>query len=119
MLKLRIPMFCLAAALLWTASGCGSLRVTDAPIVDQQSKQGVSDKLVNDCVVVGNQGEENQRFSRSPIRMAVFQDKSGSANTTRTEQLTEQDFVSPIKLLRCNGGELAVGIVDDVSNGSL
>jgi len=59
------------------------------------------------------QGEAQQP---NPIRMVVFQDKTGSSATTRTSQLNEDDFTAPIGLLRCTGGELAVGIVDDVSN---
>lgn len=52
----------------------------------------------------------------SPVRIAVFQDKSRSVNETRTIQLTEEDFLFLIGILRITSGELAFGIVDDKSS---
>lgn len=56
---------------------------------------------------------------RNPVRIVFEQDKSQSANSTLTDQLTENDFTIPINVLRCVGGELAVGVVDNVSKKSL
>jgi hypothetical protein len=121
---MNIKILILALAILLVAIN-GGCRVSDssrsstiqpsAQAMEQQASPAIADcgDLAKD------QQHPNQTPQRNPIRMAVFQDKSGSANTTRTEQLTEQDFASPIGLLRCTGGELAVGIVDDVSNTSL
>ncbi|MFZ0747883.1 MAG: hypothetical protein WAM70_00890 [Pyrinomonadaceae bacterium] len=118
---MKNTMLILAFAVLLVAinSGC---RVSDssASSASQPSTPTMEAPAIADCgAVAKDQQHGSQALLRYPIRIAVFQDKSGSANTTRTEQLTDKDFVSPIGLLRCTGGELALGIVDDVSNTSL
>lgn len=52
----------------------------------------------------------------APVKIAVFNDKTRSADHTRTEQLQLADFDPPIKLLRVSGGEIAFGLIRDVSN---
>lgn len=97
--------------------GCGNSMSTTAKEI-RVSKPSVP---VNDCG--GFQDKEGQvadvKRIRNPIRIVFEQDKSQSANTTLTAQLTENDFMIPINVLRCLGGELAVGVVDNVSKKSL
>jgi hypothetical protein len=121
-MNIKILILPFAVLLVAINSDC---RVSDSSTssVIQPAAQAMEQRvttLIPDCGdLAEDQQHPNHTPERNPIRMAVFQDKSGSANTTRTEQPTEQDFASPISLLRCTGGELAVGIVDDVSNSSL
>jgi hypothetical protein len=119
MTELKELTMCLLLVAGILASAC-SLQEGSIPN-GQQTQQRVEGpvKPLTDCSTVNNGGEVRQQHLLNPIRMAVFQDKSGSSATTRTSQLNEADFTAPISLMRCTGGELAVGIVDDVSNTSL
>lgn len=51
-----------------------------------------------------------------PVRLVVFQDKSGSANETRTQQLTDDDLVRLVSIVCRGGGLLALGLIADDSN---
>src|ERR1700687_2482706 len=53
---------------------------------------------------------------RAAVRIVVFQDKSRSVNQTRTVQITEEDLLFLIDVLRVTSGELAFGVVDDRSD---
>ena len=55
----------------------------------------------------------------APVRIAVLQDKTGSANSTRTPQLEVGDLTPLFDLLRRCGGELRVGTVHDRSDETL
>jgi len=60
------------------------------------------------------------RAGRSgPLRIAILQDKSRSALWTRTEQVSSRAIATVYPVLLRTGGELAVGVIDDRSNGSL
>lgn len=115
MTKMKMLTMCLSLVACLLATGCG-LWESAGQHIQQTQPAAVPVKPSNDCSVPKTQGEAQQL---NPIRMVVFQDKTGSSATTRTSQLSEDDFTAPIGLLRCTGGELAVGIVDDVSNTSL
>lgn len=117
MRSLKALTFCFIATLVISLSACGELPSAESSRVEPQHYEKAPENAP--CEKASDQRESKQPAPHAPIKIVVFQDKTGSANTTRTEQLTEQDFASPISLLRCNGGELAVGIVDDVSNTSL
>jgi hypothetical protein len=54
--------------------------------------------------------------ARSPLRIAVIQDKSLSTGETRTPQLKLEDLDALLELLGLTGGELAVGVIHDRSN---
>lgn len=54
-----------------------------------------------------------------PVKLAVMNDKTGSADVTRTPQLTAGDLEPLLELLRARGGELGFGLVTDDSNRSL
>jgi len=54
--------------------------------------------------------------TRSPLRIALIQDKSLSTGETRTPQLKVEDLDPLLELLGLMGGELAVGIIHDRSN---
>lgn len=112
---MKILTLCLSLATVLMATGCG-LRESPGQHVQPIPPAATSAKPLSDCSVLKHPGEAQQL---NPIRMVVFQDKTGSSATTRTSQLNEDDFTAPIGLMRCTGGELAVGIVDDVSNTSL
>lgn len=51
-----------------------------------------------------------------PVKVAILQDKTGSASETRTEQVGPDDLKPLIELLRRTGGELGVGLIRDHSN---
>ncbi|MBN1548393.1 MAG: hypothetical protein JW902_17215, partial [Syntrophaceae bacterium] len=55
----------------------------------------------------------------SPVKIAVFQDQTGSTSWTRTPQLTIESFYPLIELLGLSGGEIGVGLIRDRSNKSL
>jgi hypothetical protein len=55
----------------------------------------------------------------APVRIVVVQDKTGSANWTRTPQLSVADLDLLIELLRNASGELALGLIRDSSNRGL
>lgn len=55
----------------------------------------------------------------APVRVVVLQDKTGSANWTRTPQLTLSDFDRLIDLLKARSGEVAFGLIRDSSNRGL
>ena len=55
----------------------------------------------------------------SPVKVAFLQDKTGSANWTRTPKPTLDDLQMLIDLLCHAGGELGVGLIRDDSNRSL
>lgn len=101
-------------------TGCGLSGATSQR-TQPSSAASEAVTVIPDCekLVVKQEGGDALTKPRRPVRIAVFQDKSYSANQTRTAQITETDFDVPIKLLRCTGGELSAGIVDDVSNSSL
>jgi hypothetical protein len=99
--------------------GCGSSTSTTAkhqPTVHAIERSTV----VRNCGEAKETDEHTREAYRArPVRIATLQDKSNSSNSTRTTQLTADDFVVPINILRCTGGELSVGILDDTSNRSL
>lgn len=64
------------------------------------------------------EGSETQEIA-VPVRIAVFQDKSGSASWTRTPILRAEDFEPLFARLRVAGGELAFGLIADNSNRGL
>jgi len=113
--KLIITSLVIVVAI--TATACGGLSSGTSAVSQSQPAQAGAPVSAN-CGVTVSQDQQNadRNVSRSPIRIVLFQDKTGSANDTRTVQLTEADFAAPIKLLRCTGGELGVGVVDDLSN---
>lgn len=108
------------AACILPSAGCLRLsEMTDAPQASARSASpmvncGASDSQQEIDQV--NQQEETQVKVKNPIRIATFQDKTGSSLSMRTEQLSENDFLTPINLLRCTGGELAFGLINDQSN---
>ena len=53
---------------------------------------------------------------RTPVRVAVIQDKTLSTGETRTPQLKLEDMDPLVELLGQTGGELAVGVIHDRSN---
>jgi hypothetical protein len=53
---------------------------------------------------------------KSPLRIAVIQDKSLSTGSTRTPQLQAADLEPLVELLGEAAGELAVGVIHDRSN---
>jgi hypothetical protein len=55
----------------------------------------------------------------APVRIVVVQDKTGSANWTRTPQLSVTDLDPLIELLKNTSGELALGLIRDSSNRGL
>jgi hypothetical protein len=57
--------------------------------------------------------------SRSPVRIAVLQDKTGSTGWTRTPQLTTAQLDLLIEVLRPGGGELGFGLIRDQSDRGL
>lgn len=112
--------FAFLLVVMLTMTGC-SLSSDTSPAT-QPATQVARETLRTpfDCGAATNdQNAGDRTASRNPIRIAIFQDKSGSSNETRTTQLSENDFAAPIDLLRCTGGELGAGIIDDVSNKSL
>lgn len=113
----KVLTLCFIATLVVSLSACAELPGAEPSSAEPQHYEQRPENAP--CEKTGDQRENKQPAPHAPIKIVVFQDKTGSANTTRTEQLTEQDFALPIRLLRCTGGELAVGIVDDVSNTSL
>lgn len=54
-----------------------------------------------------------------PVKLAVMNDKTGSAGETRTAQLTAADLEPLFDTLRARGGELGFGLVTDDSYRSL
>jgi hypothetical protein len=113
----KLLTLCFITTFVVSLSACGELpRAQLSSPVAQHYDEAPENPS---CEKTGDRRENKQPAPHAPIKIVVFQDKTGSANTTRTEQLTELEFASPISLLRCAGGELAVGIVDDVSNTSL
>jgi hypothetical protein len=54
-----------------------------------------------------------------PVKIALFQDKSGSTNWSRTPQLTETTVKILIDILKEKSGELAFGLFRDHSNKGL
>jgi hypothetical protein len=55
----------------------------------------------------------------SPVKVAFLQDKTGSANWTRTPQPTLDELQMLVDLLCHAGGELGVGLIRDDSNRGL
>lgn len=108
------------AACILPSVGCLNLsEMTATPPASMRSTSSmVNCSASNDQqeTTQANQPEETQVKVRNPIRIATFQDKTGSSLSTRTEQLGENDFLTPINLLRCTGGELAFGLINDQSN---
>src|SRR5512135_1608073 len=54
-----------------------------------------------------------------PVRVAIFQDKSGSTNWTGTPTLKVEDVEPLVDLLSYCGGELGFGLISDNSNRGL
>jgi hypothetical protein len=101
-----------------TVVGCTSTPTVPPSEASAQTERPTP--AVSDCGTSTNaEARTNQTAAWNPVRIALFQDKSGSSDTTRTAQLTQADLSAPISLLRCTGGELAVGVVDNVSKKSL
>jgi hypothetical protein len=57
--------------------------------------------------------------SGAPVRVVLLQDKTGSANWTRTPQLVITDFNPLMDLIKTNSGEIALGLIRDSSNRGL
>ena len=55
----------------------------------------------------------------SPVKVAFFEDKTGSVNWTRTPQPTLDELQMLVDLLCHTGGELGVGLIRDNSNRGL
>jgi hypothetical protein len=55
----------------------------------------------------------------SPVRIAIMQDKTGSAGRTRTPQLSVSDLTPLMELLQSCGGEIGFGLIRDNNNNSL
>jgi hypothetical protein len=120
MSKSKVVIVTAALVLAVIANGCGGVTITGDPGVHQSPPQLTSSsQAAGDCGFADAKVTNSAERALHPIRMAVFQDKSGSAATTRTAQLNEDDFAVPINVLRCTGGELGVGIINDRSNSPL
>lgn len=59
------------------------------------------------------------RVCAAPVRIVVVQDKTGSANWTRTPQITVATLDPLIDLIKITSGELALGLIRDSSNHGL
>src|SRR5437667_3246420 len=92
----RAALTTLIFATLVTA-GCGTASKADAPVAEQAAAVQIA----------------------SPVKVAFLQDKTGSANWTRTPQPTVDELQMLIDLLRQTGGELGVGLIRDQSNRGL
>jgi hypothetical protein len=63
--------------------------------------------------------KESEIKNTVPVKIALFQDKSGSAGWSRTPQLTEATLRILIDLVREKTGEIALGLFRDRSNKGL
>ncbi len=54
-----------------------------------------------------------------PVKICLVQDKTGSANSTRTPQIQFNELGPIIEILKQKGGEISFGLIRDQSNRSL
>ena len=118
-MNIRILSVALLAATAITFSGCGYSATT----AKQQPAERSAERSIPSSINCGGGGGKNEQATtpdrtRNPVRIVFEQDKSGSASATLTAQLSENDFIVPIDVLRCVGGELGVGVVDNSSKKS-
>ena len=96
---------------------CSALVIIALFILSGCDRPGPDGPIVDETSVL--EGSETQEVV-APIRIAVFQDKSGSVSWTKTPTLrAEEDFEPLFARLRVAGGELAFGLIADNSNRGL
>lgn len=117
MINMKLITICIGFFSLLLMFGCSTSGNPDSAAT--QSAPQVNARATSSSVDDGASNDQKSRIrvgTRNPVRIVVFQDKSRSVNQTRTTQLTEEDFLFLISLLRETSGELAFGIIDDTSN---
>lgn len=108
--RLRVPVAILFSVTI-ASVGCAGSGSQPAPTAVAPLSSGpATDSTPDACAAVPGS---------APIWLVVFQDKTGSANHTRTEQFSEEDLVRLLSLVCRGGGWLTFGLISDNSNDRL
>jgi hypothetical protein len=98
-----ISKICIIMLLLALFVGCGNNP-------NQRPNNRASSEVANSQSI-----DQNKEIAH-PIRIVIFQDKTGSSSQTITPQLNVNDVEPLIEYITDNGTELGLGIIDKMSN---